>query len=47
MRSTRPKLAALLRGYRFGTVGEVLKAHPPTTRLTLRQPAGAAAPTIR
>lgn len=46
MRSTRPKLAALLRGYRFGTVGEVLKLHPPTKRLTLRQPAGASTPSI-
>jgi len=39
MRSTRPKLAALLREYRFGTVREVLERHPPTRRLSLERSA--------
>ena len=43
MRSTRPKLAALLRTYRFGTVREVLARHPATRRLSLAEAAGAAA----
>jgi polysaccharide deacetylase family protein (PEP-CTERM system associated) len=39
MRSTRPKLAALLREYRFGTVREVLERHPPARRLSLESAA--------
>ena len=46
MRSTRPKLASLLKEYRFGTVGEVMKRYPPTTRLTLRQAADSRAPMV-
>lgn len=40
--STRPKLGALLREYRFGTVAEVLRRHPPklTLRLASRQSPG-------
>lgn len=35
LKSTRPKLAALLREYRFGTVAEVLRRHPPTSTVRL------------
>jgi len=46
MRSTRPKLASLLKEYRFGTVAEVMKLYPPTTRLTLRQAADSLSPVV-
>jgi polysaccharide deacetylase family protein (PEP-CTERM system associated) len=41
MASTRPKLAALLRAFRFGTVGQVLERHPPAVRIPLAEIAGA------